>query len=891
MRGHVRHPETRRWRAVVLVAALVLLAAPGGLIVGSAGAAVVRPSRGGAASLPAVLTGAGVTGTVSGASAGLAAIDVRIYDASSGVAVAKTVTAAGGSYSVPVTPGSYKVRFSDASGHWELQWYPGVTTIGAATPITVSSSGATTVDGVMVATRTRLGGQTETATDRIIPLPGIDVRVYSGTTGLLAAKTVSSAAGLYAIADLPAGQYRVRFSDPTGTYGLIWYPSVSSEAQAVMVSVVDGSQASADGLMYRAGQINGTVRNGSGGLAGIDVRLYDANTGGLVAKTVSGAGGAYVFAQLSQGAYGRSAYRVRFSDATGTYALQWYSGAAGVGTATVVTIDVRAGSSPGPLDALMLPAGGLSGRLTDGTNGVAGINVRIYAPGGKSVTKVTTDAAGHYTVAGLAAGPYDLDFGDPTDAWVPTWFHSATTSSTATPVTVAGGSTTAVPDQVMTPAVHLNLTVNSGLDAPDAHPGDGVCDDGTGHCTLRAAVDEANANPASDTITIAPGVNPMLTRAGAGENANATGDLDSRGTLTIHGGGATLNAGGVDRAIEQFSGLLSIDHLTITGGTTAGDHVAGQGDGGGAILVWSDLALTDCIIEGNHAVRYQYGRGGGVAVLGSLTMVGSSVTNNVSADQGGGVWVQGAATVVSDSTISGNETDVHDADPPGNNSAAALDVGSREEHAGTAVITDTTVSNNISRLNGRSVSGGGVVLAVTTGEVVNSTITGNAADVYPDLPAFIGGGAGVSGDAGPLALIDDTITDNTGYPGVYQLLPGGGAGPFTVEGSVVTGPSPVCNGAWLSLGRNIFSDSSCQTPVANVNDRIVSDPGLAPLANNGGQTATRLPLGGSPTLDAVPPGWPGLCDGTIATDQRGVSRPQGSGCDIGAVEVVASPDA
>lgn len=891
MRGCVRHSGTRWGRAVVAAVALVLLAAPGGLMAGSAGAAVVRPSRGGAAALPAVLTGAGVTGTVTGASAGLTGIDVRVYDATSGLAVTKTVTGAGGSYSVSVAPGSYKVRFSDASGHWELQWYPGVSTIGAASPITVSGSGPTTVDAVMVATRTLLAGEAETASDHIIPLAGIDVRVYSGSTGLLAAKTVSGVSGQYAIADLPPGKYRVRFSDPSGTYGLIWYPSASTQTQAVLVSLADGAQASAAGLMYRTGRISGTVRNGSGGLAGIDVRLYDANTGGVVAKTVSGAGGAYVFAQLSQGAYGRAFYRVRFSDGTGTYALQWYSGAASTGAAAVVTIDVRAGTSPGPLDALMLPTGALSGRLTDGTNGVAGIKVRVYTSGGRSVTNVVTDATGHYSVTGLAVGPYELQFGDATDAWVPTWFHSAATSATATPVTVAGGATTSVPDQVMTPAVHLSLTVNSAVDAPDAHPGDGVCDDGTGHCTMRAAVDEANANPASDTITIGPGINPTLTLAGAGENANATGDLDSTGVLTIHGGGATLNAGGLDRAIEQFSGLLSIDHLTITGGTTAGDHIAGQGDGGGAILDWSDLSLTDCTIEGNHAVRFQYGRGGGVAVLGSLTMIGSTVSNNVAADQGGGVWVQGASTVVTDSTVSGNEEDVHDADPNGNNSVAGLDIGSRERHAGTAVITNTTVSNNISRLNGRSVSGGGVLLAVTTGLVVNSTITGNAADVYPDLTAFIGGGAGVSGDAGPLALIDDTITNNTGYPGVYQLLPGGGSGPFTVEGSVVVGASPICNGAWLSLGWNLFSDSSCQTPVANVNDRIVADPGLAALASNGGPTATRLPLAGSPALDAVPTGWPGVCDGTIAIDQRGVSRPQGAGCDIGAVEVVASPQA
>jgi hypothetical protein len=56
------------------------------------------------------------------------------------------------------------------------------------------------------------------------------------------------------------------------------------------------------------------------------------------------------------------------------------------------------------------------------------------------------------------------------------------------------------------------------------------------------------------------------------------------------------------------------------------------------------------------------------------------------------------------------------------------------------------------------------------------------------------------------------------------------------------------------------------------------------LAANGGSTMTRAPGTGSVAIDAVPVGTPVLCDGSIATDQRGVARPQGAACDIGAVE-------
>lgn len=65
---------------------------------------------------------------------------------------------------------------------------------------------------------------------------------------------------------------------------------------------------------------------------------------------------------------------------------------------------------------------------------------------------------------------------------------------------------------------------------------------------LRAAISEANALGGNNTITLQAGATYTLTRAGGGEDANATGDLDIiTGTLTINGNGATINAGALDR--------------------------------------------------------------------------------------------------------------------------------------------------------------------------------------------------------------------------------------------------------------------------------------------------------------------------------------------------------
>src|SRR5260370_8372173 len=51
-------------------------------------------------------------------------------------------------------------------------------------------------------------------------------------------------------------------------------------------------------------------------------------------------------------------------------------------------------------------------------------------------------------------------------------------------------------------AATLTFQVTTTTDAPDASPGDGICADAAGQCTLRAAVQEAIAHPTGTTITI-----------------------------------------------------------------------------------------------------------------------------------------------------------------------------------------------------------------------------------------------------------------------------------------------------------------------------------------------------------------------------------------------------
>src|SRR3989442_3029018 len=102
------------------------------------------------------------------------------------------------------------------------------------------------------------------------------------------------------------------------------------------------------------------------------------------------------------------------------------------------------------------------------------------------------------------------------------------------------------------PAAAATFTVNDTADAVDAAPGDGSCATAGGTCTLRAAIQEANAHTGADTIMVPAGTH-LLTIPGRGEDAAGTRCLDITDDVTITGAGAPttiLDGNGIDRVFE-----------------------------------------------------------------------------------------------------------------------------------------------------------------------------------------------------------------------------------------------------------------------------------------------------------------------------------------------------
>ncbi len=401
------------------------------------------------------------------------------------------------------------------------------------------------------------------------------------------------------------------------------------------------------------------------------------------------------------------------------------------------------------------------------------------------------------------------------------------------------------------------MTVDAPVDAADADPGDGTCATVGGQCTLRAALQEASAtNPdlpdVLDTITIGAGIDPTLSVAGRDEDGGATGDLDVAGAVRITGGGAVVDAAGLDRVLHSSGPLLELRDLTVTGGRAVGGDAAGSGGGvqgrgtldlsgvtlrgneadvdGGGIQVVDRLVASGSTFEGNRAGRDGGGISGGIGE-GLLDLETSLVADNIAGSSGGGL--SGGSARISRSTFRGNHADVRGG-AVGNN------------QGGLTRIDASTLSGN-SAPSGSAIWGGGTLQVGTV--LRGSTVTGNT---------------------GSAALqVYGVVCTRACYE--WDMV--------SAQGSIIVGTpgAPACDRPVASPSANLAPDGTCGATLAG-------DPLLGPLADHGGPTPTHLPGPGSGAIDAIAPGTPALCDATTPIDQRGVARPTGPACDVGAAE-------
>lgn len=311
---------------------------------------------------------------------------------------------------------------------------------------------------------------------------------------------------------------------------------------------------------------------------------------------------------------------------------------------------------------------------------------------------------------------------------------------------------------------------------------------------------------------------------------------------------AALAGGGI--VTFACSGVIPVSAtIFITADTTI--EGAGQGvtlDGHHAVRIMTVNEGVTLNLRELAFVNGDWAAGGGALYnAGTATVNRCTFTNN-----NGAISNSGALAVV-DSTFTGNSTD---------GAGGALYTSNYT----TLLVSNSTFSGNSTRY-----SGGGAIANSSLGVVIvsNSTFSGNSAST---------GGAIWNGYDRDLTVVNCTFSDNSAAVMGGTLYNSGSH--MTLANSIVAnnqGGSACGGSAIIDGGGNLsYQDASCPG--------INGAPLLGPLQDNGGWTHTMALGQGSAAIDA---GDDDICAGPLVSsiDQRGVTRPQGSQCDIGAYEV------
>ena len=448
-------------------------------------------------------------------------------------------------------------------------------------------------------------------------------------------------------------------------------------------------------------------------------------------------------------------------------------------------------------------------------------------------------------------------------------------------------------------------------------------------CSLADAIIAANLDRAEGDCPAGRGADTII----LSQDITLDGSLPKiTSDITIEGNGYTISGDHRYRIFYNESGALTIHDLTMTKGYVEGDLILNRADAshknttansfGGAIVNWkgvltiSGSSFSDNLAEYYGGAIYNRGRvsisdsafshnsadgsGGAIANGGELSISDSAFSHN-SADDGGAIYNSNRTTLsIVNSAFSHNSADDGGAidnwkgtlsivNSAFSHNSADDDGGAIDNSQGTLTISDSTFRDNLAFWGGAINNDNFGELGISGSTFsVNSAYSGGAIHNREELSivnsTFSVNSAGETGGAihnrDDVRISNSTFSDNSADE-TGDAIFNGEDGKLRITNSIIAG-----NGwrACYSESRlrhnidNFIQDGSCSPAFSG-------DPKLGALVvPEDGSTAYFPLLAGSPAIDAADD------DYCPETDQIGTERPQGAGCDIGAIEFVGSSE-
>ena len=407
--------------------------------------------------------------------------------------VSETGTSASGTYSMALSPGTYRLRFGSAGGY-RTEFYDNVTDPALATVVALGSSDITA--DASLAKNPTVSGRVTRPGGAGLPEIGVSLLAEEfdgvGMSWEEVESTETAADGTYAVA-APAGSYKLRFRDYEGGFKTEYYNNVATVDDAAVLTVPAGGLSGRDAELAPNGSISGRVTGPNG--AGV-------NEGYVTAYKE------YVYSD-GQTSWEEAAYDE--TDASGSYSLKVPDGTYRIGftaddqslqrefwndkptveqgTDVVVSGDAVITGR----DAQLAAGSGVKGSVTIPGEDHPDTYVRAYQQDADGAWKEvgSTYVSGYYLGGDdemgayqlpLRPGTYKLKFSTDDDSFAPLYYDQSATFGASTSVVVSSGvfrtginasfgagqavTSSAAPSISGTPTVGSTLTANDGSWGP-----------------------------------------------------------------------------------------------------------------------------------------------------------------------------------------------------------------------------------------------------------------------------------------------------------------------------------------------------------------------------------------------------------------------------------------